>query len=275
MENESISQWVDTEGLRALAEDLMRDAPESDDNSGEGIYGSGFVGFAESETIPIPAPPVTEEVVVESPPPRPRVAGPEVPPEVDAVPAPAVDEVERRPAPSRNESQAPEVDPMPVARFKSPFKIAGPPVPRPPAARPPAKPRAPEASARPQSLATRLNSFGNWLKEDYPAEAYFLCDRNGKAIVDEVGSEKLLKVALALAHASSGGETPTGSSSGSSGLHVKVGPDRVMEVIPRKSRFGLLTLGILVPRPLSSEAVATVSDALGKVLGEPGSTPGE
>jgi len=52
MENETVSQWVDAENVRALAEELMKPADPPAPVTPEAIYGSGFVGFAEPEPDP-------------------------------------------------------------------------------------------------------------------------------------------------------------------------------------------------------------------------------
>ena len=48
MDNESVNQWVDAANIRALAEGLMKPVAAPPTISPEAIYGSGFVGFAES-----------------------------------------------------------------------------------------------------------------------------------------------------------------------------------------------------------------------------------
>ncbi len=122
---------------------------------------------------------------------------------------------------------------------------------------------------RPLPLPERLHAFGGWLMEQIPTRSYFICDRHGEIVVDEVGSEKLVKVARTLAHASSSAGRQVGENANLGSLHVKIGPDRVMEVIPRRSHFGLVVLGVIVQRPLSQDAVASVSRALGTALAEP------
>ena len=157
-------------------------------------------------------------------------------------------------------------DPAIVAAVQSPFKITKDQTVR-------EKPVQPEGF-RPLPLSTRLQAFGAWLKEQIPTEAYFICDRNGEIVVDEVGSEKLVKVARTLAHASSSAGREVGDDENLGSLHVKIGPDRVMEVVPRHSHFGLVVLGLIVPRPLSREAVGSVSRALGTALADQ-SSPGQ
>jgi len=122
---------------------------------------------------------------------------------------------------------------------------------------------------RPLPLSSRLQAFGVWLKQQIPTRAYFICNRHGEIVVDEVGSEKLVNVARTLAHASSSAGRQVGNDENLGSLHVKIGPDRVMEVVPRHSHFGLVVLGVIVPRPLSRDAVASISRALGTALEEP------
>lgn len=390
MENETVSQWVDADNVRALAEELMKPAAPPAPVTPEAIYGSGFVGFAEpdadpsepSATAPIPdqltaqprkevssikpgdtpAPqspkPATQpkrptEVSASTPsesqikvaaasvvqpvlkkdlpgvrdkskdsdlpikqpepagevvnkviftPPQPTplkatetesksVPEEEVeldepvksPPgrksalEVSAVdhpkklvpldPKPPVDSV-----PPKEVTVTPTVNRQPVVhkqRFKSPFRIVtsleeargesqGTSATSNPAGAPVSK-KAP--------LLTRLSAFGDWLKAQVPAESYFICELNGEVLVDEVGSSKLINVARMLA-SSSAGSRPDDSPGDSGGLHVRVSAEKVMEVIPRESHFGSIILGVIVPRPLSRDAAASVGKALGEALAE-------
>ncbi len=163
-----------------------------------------------------------------------------------------IEEPESKTAEARPEPRPPVID--------SPFKIAS-------------KPNEPTPPVRevfrPLPLSTRLHAFGIWLKEQIPTRSYFICDRHGEIVVDEVGSEKLVKVARTLAHASSSAGRQVGEDQNLGSLHVKIGPEKVMEVIPRHSHFGLVVLGVIVQRPLSRDAVSSVSRALGTALAEP------
>ncbi|MFT7303599.1 MAG: hypothetical protein ACI8UZ_002441, partial [Akkermansiaceae bacterium] len=213
-----------------------------------------------SAPAPVVAPPI-QEVRAEVPAPLQQVRAVEpIPnrpqPVVNAFPLPIEPQqivVTAERAPER----ASEVRPAVIA---SPFQIASEPgvVGSPPC-----------ETFRPLPLSTRLQAFGIWLKEQIPTRAYFICDRHGEIVVDEVGSEKLVKVARTLAHASSSAGRQVGDEENLGSLHVKIGPDRVMEVVPRHSHFGLVVLGIIVPRPLSRDAVASVSRALSTALAEP------
>lgn len=164
-----------------------------------------------------------------------------------------------------NRSQRPE--PQRAAVVRSPFKRIA-------QKQPDRKEPVQRETFRPLPLSTRLQAFGVWLKEQISTQSYFICDRHGEIVVDEVGSEKLIKVARTLAHASSSAGRQVGDDQDLGSLHVKIGPDRVMEVVPRHSHFGLVVLGLIVPRPLSREAAGSVSRALATALADQ-SSPGQ
>ena len=119
-----------------------------------------------------------------------------------------------------------------------------------------------------QPLSKRMAAFGAWLKESVPAEAFFVCDRNGEIISDEIGNEKLVKVARTLAHASSSASRQVGDVGGLGSPHVKIGPDRILQVIPKRSRFGLVVLGVIVPHALPRDTVTAIAQSLSKTLGD-------
>jgi len=119
-----------------------------------------------------------------------------------------------------------------------------------------------------QPLSKRMAAFGAWLKASVPAEAFFVCDRNGEIISDEIGNEKLVKVARTLAHASSSASRQVGDAGGLGSPHVKIGTDRILQVIPKRSRFGLVVLGVIVPHALPLDAVITIAHSLSKTLGD-------
>lgn len=300
MHSEAVNQWLDADHVRSMAEGLLTPSPRDSSLSNEEMFGTSFEGFADL-VDPVPtkarqnlsdaqsraasAGILREEI---EPTPAPVVATPvqearaEVPiaPLEPAKPIRPVEATSERPLPVLNHPPVPvqptliqpaQITVTPVrapepaletrpALIESPFKIA----PEPAA---PALP--PREAFRPLPLSTRLQAFGTWLKEQIPTRAYFICDRHGEIVVDEVGSEKLVKVARTLAHASSSAGRQVGDDENLGSLHVKIGPDRVMEVVPRHSHFGLVVLGIIVPRPLSRDAVASVSRALGTALAEP------
>ena len=308
MSNESINQWMDAESVRALAEGLMRPANEEPKETQDAIFGGGFIGFAELGIDPVPSPtpavrppvagpgtlpaPAPLQPASATPPVRSKLdlaapfsiadsslsgipaTGGETPPSPVAEPTPGVwsqpQPVEITPreidiAPAPVTPPMPVAPPVPIVRFRSPFTIA----PLPAQASAPVR-ETPRSAPEEQPFAKRLESFGHWLKTKVPAESYFVSDGEGRVLVDEVGSEKLIKVARTLARASTGGGRDS-----LPGLHVKVGADRVMEVIPRLSFSGPVILGIIVPRPLSRETVAAITKVFGETLSGKSSTPGQ
>ena len=264
MENESVNQWVDAVSIRALAEGLMKPAAQMPPMITETIYGSGFVGFAESgQTSPGPAPAADKRDGQDSAEPvRARFSQEEFrPANVEkASPAKPADSIEVTLTPTAKREAPPA---RAIARYPSPFKIVAAPMRTPGPA-----PRETPLSGKGQPLSKRLETFGSWLKGEIPAESYFVCDRNGEVIVDEVGSSKLIKVARSLAHASVSARRQVGESAETTSLHVRVSMDRVLEVIPRQSHFGLVILGVIVPRPLSRETVASIARVFGASLDE-------
>ena len=129
------------------------------------------------------------------------------------------------------------------------------------------------ASPSGQPLSRRMAVFGDWLKASVPAEAFFVCDRNGEIISDEIGNEKLVKVARTLAHASSSASRQVGDAGGLASPHVKIGADRILQVIPKRSKFGLVVLGVIIPKPLQKDEVAAIANSLSKTLGDEVSIP--
>jgi hypothetical protein len=298
MEGEAVNQWLDEDHVRILAENLLKPGLGFDQVPNEKVFGTSFEGFADPESpvsskarqslsdaqsrassagiiaekneqTSAPSLPSQPEL---KPRPEPVAQLPRIPPQPVLTPrepmkpvapvsepmktaAPVKEQVQAQPRPSQ---PAPAPSPVQNPFEKSPFKIA------PVQAQPEANP-----TFRPLPLSSRLQSFGVWLKQQIPTRAYFICNRHGEIVVDEVGSEKLVNVARSLAHASSSAGRQVGDGENLGSLHVKIGPDRVMEVVPRHSHFGLVVLGIIVPRPLSRDAVASVSRALGTALEEP------
>ena len=185
-------------------------------------------------------------------------------------------------------AQAPPAAPSPQP--ESPFRLTQDPPPQPPqqaqvqqvvTPTPVATGGQPQASSAPapesiptasspsgQPLARRMEAFGGWLKQSVPAEAFFVCDRNGEIISDEIGNPKLIQVARTLAHAASSAGRQVGDAGGLSSPFVKIGVDRVLQVIPKRSKFGLVVLGVIVPQALGREAVLVIAQSLSKTLGD-------
>ncbi|MEJ6648651.1 MAG: hypothetical protein QNL24_15160, partial [Akkermansiaceae bacterium] len=51
MEGDSVNQWIDAGELRQLAESLLVKAPSFPPTAAAEAYGSGFIGYAEVESI--------------------------------------------------------------------------------------------------------------------------------------------------------------------------------------------------------------------------------
>lgn len=119
----------------------------------------------------------------------------------------------------------------------------------------------------------RLQAYGAWLQDGLRATAFFVLDREGGVLIDEVHSPKLQQVARTLAQASRTANRQAGAAAIGS-LHVKIAPDAVLEVVPVLSKYGPLILGITVPQPLSTHNVETVARGLQQVVdGAPDGVP--
>ncbi|MDA7888707.1 hypothetical protein N9A86_04945 [Akkermansiaceae bacterium] len=256
MEKESVSQWMDADAVRALAESLLKPAPESADRAPEVDLGEDFVGFVEAPGSQKKANQPAELARKSLSDAQSRASSAGVIPSAASRAESLKKVVMPKPPQSATTkssqvvyvSKTKETSPYPPAsRIESPFKIAPnqvlPPIP-----------------GKSQIIFDRQNSlesFGRWLKKNIPTESFFICHPDGRVAIDEIRSEKLIGVARDLV---------SESTDGSSSHHVKIGPDKVLEVIEVKAERGTNILGILVPRPLSESAVAAVSNALIKAL---------
>ncbi len=268
MDSESVNEWLDVDEVRSLAEALMvplpvsgGDSPAADDGgSPEEFVGEGGrvinpphlkspqqIGHAPASPVsntsdPVPiAPPVGAPAPIHGSQHKPTQPQPSRPSPLEAARLAKAPQALR--PPSQLQAEPEELDlspPQTSSAFAGPSK-------------------GPDQEAR-------LQAFGIWLKKEIPTYAFFICDRHGEVMIDEVGSEKLIKVARTLAHASTGAVGRFGDIRQTNSLHVKVGPDKMMEVIPRQCDFGLVVLGLIVRRPISPEAVASVSEALTKAF---------
>lgn len=165
-----------------------------------------------------------------------------------------------------SEDQSPDGD-LPVARQVAP-----------PPERPPGV--APQKTALPSGqpvaaavtggargpFLTRLQKFSGLLRERTGAKAMFLIDSEGQILVDEVGNSKLVQVARTLANASHAANRQTEGAAAVGNLHVKIGASSTLEVIPCRSRYGLLILGVVCPAPMGAERVKQVADYLSKTV---------
>ncbi|MCH2064962.1 MAG: hypothetical protein MK194_14705 [Roseibacillus sp.] len=114
----------------------------------------------------------------------------------------------------------------------------------------------------------QLGPFGNWLRGRVGARSYFLLDREGGVLVDEVQSSKLHQVARTLAQAAYTANRVAGTVAVGN-LHIKIALGTVLEVVPVNTRHGPLILGIIVPHPLNSGHVEVAAHALQQVADAP------
>jgi hypothetical protein len=109
----------------------------------------------------------------------------------------------------------------------------------------------------------RIQRFRDWLHEQFSASGVFILDREGAVLFDESGHGKLHFLARSLAL--------TTRRPGSTNVHIKVGVESVLEVIPVETPYGGLVLGAVLPSPLSPPAASAVMEALKLVASPPSS----
>ena len=255
MEKESISQWMDEEEVRALAESLLRPVSDEGKQAHELDYGEDFVGFAEtpggeksSSSIKTPRRSLSDAQQ------RSSSTG------VDSSTNLRAESLKQvlKPKPVTVDSPQPsqvvyvskttDRNPYPgKAKIDSPFTIAPNQV----------LPQIPGKGQVAEVKSDAIQSFGHWLKKNIPTNSYFVCNPDGRIAIDEIHSDKLIGVARDLVSEANDGGTSH---------HVKIGEDKVLEVIEVRADRGTSILGIIVPRPLSESAVAAVSNALIKAL---------
>lgn len=150
------------------------------------------------------------------------------------------------PAPPAPPTAAPVQPPPPVVEVPERASVAAPP--------PVAGPQ-PNAELRGPFL-DRIARFRDWLHHGFQAGGVFILDREGAVIFDESGHGKLHFLARSLALAS---RRPGGMPGN---VHVKVGANATLEVIPADTPYGCLVLGAVVAVPLEPAAISIIMDAL-------------
>lgn len=105
-------------------------------------------------------------------------------------------------------------------------------------------------------LLERLARFRDALIRHTSAQGVFILDREGKPVMEDPAFGKLHFLARSLAQA----YRPVSGQAGN--VHVKIGANAVLEVVPVETPFGCLVLGAVVPRPLTATAVAEIAAAL-------------
>ena len=166
-------------------------------------------------------------------------------------------------APPRNTPPRPVPTPAPEAPPKvfTPVVEAAPP---PPSSPPPPSPATEEAPSRAEAppqerrgpLLERLLRFRELLMRHTKAQGAFVLDREGKPVLEDPACDKLHFLARSLAQA----YRPVAGQAGN--VHVKIGSNAVLEVVPVETPFGCLVLGAVVPGPLTAAAVAEIAAAL-------------
>ncbi len=128
----------------------------------------------------------------------------------------------------------------------------------------PFQPQTPDArhTARGPFL-DRIVRFRDWLSSEFSATGIFILDREGFAIFDESGNDKLHSLARNLALAARKPGTPP------SNVRLKIGSRATLEVIPVDTAYGYLVLAAIVPDVLQPAAITTIMDALSKAAAPP------
>ena len=280
-----IEPWVDAAAVRKLARGLLMPIGREVESVAEDGFGEGFVGYVGPQMpVPEPARPADPPAEARSIEPD-QPAMPQVQEQARESLAHARERAEHggmleRPAADENprrETAAVPVPPAPAVAVAEPGP-ADPPAPSEetqaslPDASPPSAPEqreAPSAALTASSRAPfvdRLHAYGQWLRSAVQAKAFFVTDRDGHVLIDQVRSPKLLQVARTLAQASHAANRHAGAAAVGS-LHVKLGEASILEVLSVETSYGLLILGIVVPGVLSIPAIPVISRGLEQVVG--------
>jgi hypothetical protein len=161
--------------------------------------------------------------------------------------------------PASPASSAPTpVAPTPPANVPEPVAVAEvqPPAPAGETVTPPPIPPSTPATERRGPLLERLARFRDSLIRHTSAQGVFILDREGKPVMEDPAFAKLHFLARSLAQA----YRPVSGQAGN--VHVKIGSNAVLEVVPVETAFGCLVLGAVMPRPLTAAAVAEIAAAL-------------
>lgn len=235
---DSIHPWLDADELKQLAESLMhgdRKPPARPDQ--DPAFGDGFVGFTGKPNVTPPAssiaPPQQSTPSMPAPIPAPQQSKP------SASPAPAAPTPETSPLPPMATPSPATPQPAPAAMPEEEAAAASP---TPPAAAT-HSPRTPTgAEAQCQDLQTRLG-------ESFGAEQIFILNRDGHTVFGKDHLPHLQFMARSLTRDAERRGLPKGH------IHVKVGPDQVLEIIPISLPNGGWVVGTVVPRPLRPEDI--------------------
>lgn len=287
-----VQSWLDAKEVRRMAESLMAPPPEVDPTVIDAGYGDSFEGFAgsgqaeESPAVPAHAPPAQRAAVESSLAKAQQVA------EGSGMLRPAPQQAQQPAGEAAPQGTAPPLSPdspfqvsahqdmteeVPMARQVSPpgdgkSEPAAGQAPQPAPAEPVPAQKVPsfsrgisaevESSGSRGPFLDRLHRFSASVRQGFGAQAMFLIDNDGQVILDEVGNAKLIQVARTLANASYTAHRQSAGSAAVGNLHVKISANSTLEVVPARSRYGLLVLGVIFPAPLGAERVRQLTGML-------------
>lgn len=225
-----VQPWIDADEVRRLAGQLLkRSAPPVVADRPDAGFGPSFEGFVREHggsAVPAePAEPASRRRVESA-----RAAGGEASPE---------------PGASHHDDPA------------RPFLPAG-------ALAEPAAEQQVEAPAaggagagvRRGRLLSRFEAFRSWLLRQSGGHGAFILDRDGNPVIDDPKYAKLHFLARSLAQA----YRPVSNRAGN--VHVRIGSDLYLVVVPASTVFGTLVLGAVLSKPLSAAAVEVTAKAL-------------
>lgn len=240
-----IEAWVDREELRRIAAALLPRPVGSQPRPSDATYGDDFIGYAVESEVTFP----------EVPQDRPSDANFVYQNGRNALAN--AREIAQRGGLLASSSQDSTPKPEPVVAPSTPVVKLAPTT--------TVQIAAQGSEAAPTPFVARLQAFGKWLREGIRARAFFVTDREGGVLIDEVQTPRLLQVARTLAQASRTANRQAGTTV-IANLPVKLSSGAVLEVIPLQSQYGPLTLGVILPEPLSPETVEKVAQGLRQVI---------
>ncbi len=260
-----------------MAESLLAPAPEVDQAVIDAGYSEDFEGFAQCHANTAPETPpvfqgVKKEEALQETPVAPESKGEETSGnqcQTEPLPVPQAEEESKELASSRAAVGNALADARRVADGSGMLQKPEPQVSEP-------EPQAPlpsvlEISSDNAHLSkgpflARLHQFSETLHRHLDARGMFLIDSEGKILFDEVENPKLVQVARTLAKASHPARMQSVGSEVVGNLHVKIGTNSTLEVVPLHSSYGLLILGVVFPAPLGAQRVQQVADLLSQTV---------
>lgn len=114
----------------------------------------------------------------------------------------------------------------------------------------------------------RMNSFGDWLRNEVGVNAFFLLERSGELLIDEDGDLNHIQVALGLLHPS----PRVGQQEGGAMLEsfrVKLSENKQLDVLPVDSYYGRLVLGLVTAKGLVPSTIEIVAQGLQRAIEPP------